>query len=69
MEIVTFDAMRTKVVAIPKPIALTTFVVTAKSGHRPRSATNAWLLSQSPFLAIFEYSFMYEIISKSAMMV
>ena len=44
----------TKVVAKPKLIALVMLLVTARSGHKPNKATNAWLLVQSPFLIIFK---------------
>ena len=53
MEIVVFEAIKTKVVAKPSAIALTTLFVTASSGHRPNSATKAWLLFHKPFFAIF----------------
>ena len=50
------EATNTNVVAKPKLIALATLLVTARSGHKPNKATNAWLLFQRPFLLIFKYS-------------
>ena len=37
------EATSTKVVAKPKLIALVMLIVTARSGHKPNKATNAWL--------------------------
>ena len=51
---VRLEATSTKVVAKPKLIALVMLLVTARSGHKPNKATNAWLLVQSPFLIIFK---------------
>ena len=55
-ETLKLEATRTKVVASPKVIALTTLLVTAKSGHKPSNATNAWLFFHRPFPIIFLYS-------------
>ena len=55
-ETLRLEATNTNVVAKPKLIALVTLLVTARSGHKPNKATNAWLLFQRPFLLIFKYS-------------
>src|SRR5690606_19130711 len=47
-----FEPINTNSVARPRPMALTTVLVTASSGHNPRTCTRAGLLCQRPSLMI-----------------
>ena len=47
-----FEATKTKIVAKPKPIELTTEFDTPNKGHSPNSCTNAGLLSHKPLRVI-----------------
>src|SRR5690554_665466 len=47
-----FEPIRTSRVAMPRPMAFTTVLVTARSGHSPSTCTSAGVLVQSPSLMI-----------------
>src|SRR5690554_807350 len=47
-----FEPINTSSVARPRPMALTTVLVTASNGHSPRTCTRAGLLCQRPSLII-----------------